>query len=277
MLTDLKVTTRRGYNQVLDATLLPRFETLAIDHIGGDQVLMLDLELAQRKLAQWTRNHAQTVMRSVLTFAVSKGYLTEAPRLPRLRRIGQTILEIPSDDAVQQILGLASPAQQVPFALMAYAGLRPNEVRALRWRNVLLRQDGDEATGGFVTVTEGFSFGEAHTPKTGQRDIPIARFLACVLGRFRTRPKEGHVALTSKGEPWGQHGLAQAFGRVRDRAGLSGWSIYSLRHYAITMWLRKGIPVHVVQRMAGHTNLATTKRYVHLLKGDLEDAAARLG
>ncbi len=52
--------------------------------------------------------------------------------------------------------------------------------------------------------------------------------------------------------------------------------MYSLRHYAITAWLRRGIPVHVVQKMAGHRNLATTLHYVHFLKADLEDAARRL-
>ena len=48
-------------------------------------------------------------------------------------------------------------------------------------------------------------------------------------------------------------------------------------HYAITSWLRRGIPIHVVQRMAGHKHLSTTQRYVHHLKDDLEDAARRLG
>jgi integrase len=276
MLTDLKCTTRRGYDQVLDCRLLPRFRDLPITGVAG-QLSQLDLELAKADFAQWTRNHAQTVARSVITFAVSKGYLTEPPRLPKLRHIGASILEIPSDGQAEKIVQLACPAQRVPFALMAYAGLRPNEVRALRWRNVLLRHEGDEPMGGFVTVKEGLSYGETHTPKTGERIIPIARALAKVLGALGTHGKDEHVAVTTKDRPWGQHGLAQAFDRVRDRAGLSGWSIYSLRHYAITSWLRKGVPVHVVQRMAGHTNLATTQRYTHLLKDDLEEAARRLG
>lgn len=84
------------------------------------------------------------------------------------------------------------------------------------------------------------------------------------------------MAVTQAGETWGQYGLDQAFERVRDRAGLAGWSVYALRHYAIIMWLRRGIPVHVVQKMAGHRNLATTQHYVHFLKADLEDAARRL-
>lgn len=47
---------------------------------------------------------------------------------------------------------------------------------------------------------------------------------------------------THKGEPWGQYGLAQAFVRARKKASLSGRSVYSLRHDAITAWIRRGIP-----------------------------------
>ena len=65
--------------------------------------------------------------------------------------------------------------------------------------------------------------------------------------------------------------------RASARAKVEGFTVYSLRHYAITLWLRAGVPVHVVQRMAGHKHLATTARYVHLLRGDLDEAAVRIG
>ena len=57
--------------------------------------------------------------------------------------------------------------------------------------------------------------------------------------------RDGHVALSERGTPWGQYSLDQAFERVRNRVALEGWSIYCLRHYAITLWLRRGVPVHV--------------------------------
>ncbi|MDI1476440.1 site-specific integrase [Polyangium sp. y55x31] len=277
MLTDLKVTTRRGYTSVLEHTLLPRFADRPLDKVDGHAAAELDLELSKSKFAQTTRNNIQVVLRSVLRFAVERGYLADPPKgLPRLKQIGQRILEIPTDDEVHAILAAARDTHRLSFALMAYAGLRPNEVRALRRRDMLLRWDDDRPAGGFLSVREGRSHGELHTPKTGQREIPIAPELARLLAPIERGSRDGHLALNERSRPWGQYGLTQAFERVRDRAGLGGWSIYALRHYAITSWLRAGVPVHVVQRMAGHKHLATTQRYVHHLKEDLEEAARRL-
>lgn len=283
MLTDLKVTTRRGYDSILDGVLVPRFKSLPISAVDGEEAGRLDLALAteggerRKKLTRKTRNNVQIVLRSVLRFAKDKNYLNATPEgLPRLKQVEQTILEIPTDEEVQVILRTATETQRLGFALIAYGGLRPNEVRALRRRDVQLRREGGEAVSGFLSVREGRSFGETDTPKTGRREVPIAPPLARVLAPGAGEARERYVAVNKDGEPWGQYGLAQAFDRVRDLAGLSGWSLYALRHYAITSWLRRGIPVHVVQRMAGHKHLATTQRYVHHLKSDLEEAARRL-
>ncbi len=283
MLTDLKVTTRRGYESVLDSVLLPRFGKLPITAVDGSAAARLDLELAKKggerkdKLSRSTRNNAQIVLRSVLRWAHGQGHLSARPSgLPRLKKVEQSILEIPSDQEVQLILATASPSHQLSFGLMAYAGLRPNEVRALRRSDLQLRWENGQLTGGFVGVREGKSFDELHTPKTGRREIPIAPPLARLLAPVAEGPRDGYVALSKRGKPWGQYGLDQAFERVRERAGLAGWSVYALRHYAITSWLRRGIPIHVVQKMAGHRHLSTTQRYVHFLKEDLEEAARRM-
>lgn len=108
---------------------------------------------------------------------------------------------------------------------------------------------------------------EKYTAKTGPREVPLAPPLARLLAPVAEGKREGYLSVTKDGEPWGQYGIDRAFARLRNRAGLSGWSVYSLRHFAITSWLRHGIPVHVVQKMAGHKHLSTTQRYVHFLKG----------
>jgi site-specific recombinase XerD len=39
--------------------------------------------------------------------------------------------------------------------------------------------------------------------------------------------------------------------------------------------VRRGEDIHVVQRLMGHSNIATTSRYLHLLDDDLLDAVDR--
>jgi len=158
MVTDLKVTTRRGYESVLQANLLPRFGDLAIDKVDGKAAADLDLDLTKRKLTRATRNNTQIVLRTVLRFAKSREYIDDAPtNLPRLKPVGQHVLEIPTDDQVDLILDTAIDAHRLTFALISDAGLRPNEVRALRCKNVQLKWENGEAIGGFITVREGRS------------------------------------------------------------------------------------------------------------------------
>lgn len=55
------------------------------------------------------------------------------------------------------------------------------------------------------------------------------------------------------------------------RAELDGdLTPYQLRHSYATKLLRSGVPIHVVQRVLGHTNIQTTMQYAHVLDADLE-------
>ena len=82
-----------------------------------------------------------------------------------------------------------------PFNLIGVLA-RPNgfgNARALRRRDVRLRWENGEAVGVFVSVREGQSYGEFHTPKTGQREIPITPPLARLLA-----PVEGEAASSAR-------------------------------------------------------------------------------
>jgi hypothetical protein len=116
MITDLKVTTRRGYELVLDGTLLPRFGDLPLDHVNGIAASELELDLSKRGLAKGTRNNIQIVLRSVLRFATERQYLGAAPAgLPRIKQPDKNILKIPSDEEVTTILATAYESQRRAF------------------------------------------------------------------------------------------------------------------------------------------------------------------
>ena len=56
-------------------------------------------------------------------------------------------------------------------------------------------------------------------------------------------------------------------------AGVAGRHFpHRWRHSYATCLLRRGVDIHVVQRLLGHSNIATTTRYLHLSDADLSDA-----
>jgi site-specific recombinase XerD len=66
---------------------------------------------------------------------------------------------------------------------------------------------------------------------------------------------------------------------VRDAgsgAGLSGRHFpHRWRHSYATSLRCRGVDIHVVQRLLGHSNIATTTRYLHLSDADLTDAVEK--
>jgi integrase/recombinase XerD len=59
-------------------------------------------------------------------------------------------------------------------------------------------------------------------------------------------------------------------------AGVTGRNhAHRWRHTYATSLLRRGVDIHTVQRLMGHSNIATTTRYLHLVDDDLLDAVDR--
>jgi integrase len=271
--TNLKPSTRLGYDDLIDRELLPRFGEFRLDEIGLANVAEMDVALAGDDLKPSTRRNVLVVLRSILRAAVEASMLESMPKLPRLPKIGRDALRPMLAAELELILAAAAPNQRLAFLLAAYAGLRASEVRGLRWPDV-------DLGAGVITVRRGICHGIESTPKSGHgRVIPIAEPLRDALEAAKESRKSpwGEVAITRNGKPWGQSGLTQSFERAQERAELSGWSFHKLRHFFVTELCRRGAPTHVVQRLAGHADLATTQRYAHVVAGDAEKAIALFG
>lgn len=70
--------------------------------------------------------------------------------------------------------------------------------------------------------------------------------------------------------PWikeDNHDLVKVLARACKRRGYQYRRVHGLRHAWITEMLRAGVPVPIVMKMAGHTQMATTMRYLDLTDG----------
>ena len=76
------------------------------------------------------------------------------------------------------------------------------------------------------------------------------------LEKIRERQKVGDW--TSRSEVI--NNLGRDFGVIRSRAGVAGCTLPDLRRSAITNWAGQ-LPIQVVQQLAGHSDISTTRKY----------------
>lgn len=232
----------------LEALTLPDFEAFA------------DARRQEGKSAVAV-NHDLKLLRSMCTWAVTKGLLKATPfrvgnvtairlakEIPRSRRFE-------SNEDEERLLAAADPFMRALIVAMIDMASRPGEVRTLQWRNVNLRRR--------TWVIEA-SKEKTRTERSGMLSTRLWQLLEM-------------RQLDPAGEPWA--GDAYVFGDeigrplslavIRDRwdalvgrVGLTGLQMRDMRHEGANQYEESGTPVSDVSQLLGHTNLATTSRYL---------------
>jgi len=150
-----------------------------------------------------------------------------------------------SDDQVDHVLAAAAGRRDRALLLLLLdTGLRVGELATLSRDNI-----------GPTSITV--------TGKVGQRVVPVSpQVLAALIGVGNGRS----LWLGRKG-PLTLSGVAQAVRRGLRRGGISGGP-HLLRHTFARLYITAGGDVFSLQRILGHQQIETTKRYVEL---DLRD------
>lgn len=76
---------------------------------------------------------------------------------------------------------------------------------------------------------------------------------------------------TLNGEPMTVNTVRARLKKTFERAGMTGFYPHALRHSFATDLQRKGASVAEIKEMMGHSNIATTERYLHGFEGKLEE------
>ncbi len=156
------------------------------------------------------------------------------------------------------------------YVLAAYTGLRPNELRALEWRDVDLRA-------GIISVVRAWDEGagesrESTKSEAGRRIIPIFPPLHPLLEQIRARRASPRVTLMLDTKSTDvtantlrEHMRAAGLSRVRifqRTAHDEPADFRTLRDSYATWSALQGVPVQVLQRRLGHRDIGTTNGYV---------------
>lgn len=211
-------------------------------------------------LAVRTQNRKLSAIKSLLSFAHKAGYtIFNVGAAVNLHKVKNDLAErILSEADMQRILALeADPRNSVLLRLMYSCGGRVSEICGLKWRDVQERlpQGGQVTLYGKGGKTRAVLLSEdtwkmlQKIRKNQRPDIPV----------FRSR-KGGHLTPT---QVW------RIVRAAADRAGVEGnVSPHWFRHCHASHALDRGCPIHLVQATLGHSNTATTGRYLHVRPGD---------
>jgi len=177
----------------------------------------------------------------------------------------------------QEYVALTTAAEKTgdhDLALVLLAGdegLRRGEVAALEWSDVNLVH-------ALLTVNHTVYKGQVTSPKSGRsRNLPMTKRLVAALRAIKPEGKPaGRVLLRASGSAHTETSINEAMPRITKAAGLKvRRGVHILRHTFCSRLAMRGAAEIQVMELAGHTDLKTTKRYMHL-SPRMKDSAIRL-
>ena len=151
--------------------------------------------------------------------------------------------------------------------LTHYAMLRVGEVAALRYCDVI------DADGEVKTET---TLSAAQTKGNKARKVCFAEKIRVELAAYVAahKPKQLTQPLfyTQRSEGFTANTLTHIVNGIYKNAGISGATSHSGRRTGLTNLAERGVGVRVLMALAGHSNMATTQRYIDLRPAMLKAA-----
>ena len=152
-------------------------------------------------------------------------------------------------------------------------GIRLREAMNLTWQDIDFESDQLH-----VTRKTRHGFVQKWTPKDHEmRSIPLSKQAATLLATWQSISPEGCPYVFMEQGRWEYYQQQVKSGKWRDdqdlinnvlrrfkticrKAGVGPYTIHDMRRSCITNWAKQ-LPIHVVQQLAGHSDIKTTQLY----------------
>jgi integrase len=290
---------RRYYATVLKPTGTPAGLKRDLGRLGqiveafGEDTLLIDIK--QADVAKWrdelvtvprvrkgrkkpsvlkpsSANRIYTVLLAIVNTAREQ-WQVDAPSwaLAPLRTEADRVRYLTAGDEAKLLAELAPHVRDFVIFLMD-SGARKAEAQNLLWDRITW--DGERATVRlFATETKA---------RRG-RIVPLTKRASAILKRLReSYPNERYVFMYQR------RGITRRIGNIRKpfesvlkRAevkpvGGDDFHIHDCRHHYASRLAQRGVPLHEIMKLLGHSDIKMTLRYAHLCQTNLDQAVALL-
>jgi integrase len=109
----------------------------------------------------------------------------------------------------------------------------------------------------------------------GLKDDHAVKVFTYAAAYTRRAGKHSPATVAGQRYPLTEAGLEEAFKQALKSAGVSNFRFHDTRHTAATQLLRATGNLRLVQRLLGHSKIATTLKYAHVTDADLADGMER--
>ncbi|HKD86186.1 MAG TPA: tyrosine-type recombinase/integrase, partial [Terriglobales bacterium] len=167
-------------------------------------------------------------------------------------------------------LAAAAPLLHDVSVVLFDTGMRPEECHCLRWEHITW----ESGRNGVVLVAKGKTKAARRILPMSSRVRPVLEMRWKLAGEpgegwvWPAETKDGHINHDSLKL---QHKKALKLAKVRP------FEVYCIRHTFLTRLGESGCDVWTLARVAGHTNISISQRYVHPSEDAVLNALSRLG
>jgi integrase len=258
---------------ILRVHLIPALGGKTLDAISSEDVQRL--KGALRAKAAKTVNNVLTVLSMLLKKAIEWGVIDRMPCVIKLLRVENQVVDFYDFAEYERLVGAATATDrraELLVLLGGEAGLRLGEMAGLEWDDI----DFCIKRSGQITVKRSVWKGQVNVPKGGRiRFVPLTRRLGAALREHR-HLRGARVLYQDDGSPLTEKVIQNLVLRAARRSGLRNNGAHILRHTFCSHLAMRGASARQIQELAGHKNLATTQRYMHMSPEAVDAAVALL-
>jgi integrase len=243
--------------------LLPRFGSRKVRDVTRSDIEALHGALSEHP---YQANRVLALASKALALAVAWGWRDDNPAAG-VQRFHEGHRERFLDDDEIERLGVVLntwPDRRIAdvIRLLLVTGARRGEVLGMRWQDLKLESG---------TWTKP----SAHTKQNRTHHGLLSADAVSIL-RKRFIAVDRHAVFVFPGNRPDQplKEIKKSWQKIREQADLHDVRIHDLRHTFASLLASDGTSLHIIGQLLGHTQVATTARYAHLVQDALYDALA---